>query len=424
MPPKKRIFFGWWIVLASTLLNFLNGGIFFYGFTVFFNPIRNTFGWTAALTSLAFTLQRLESGIIGPLIGLLVDRVGPRKLMLAGWFVAALGFLWLSQINSLWAFYGAFLVLATGFSFAEWIPIQAAIVNWFSKKRSRAMAIAFTGYGASGILVPLLALSIERFDWRETLIFVSIAAAVIGIPLSALMRHRPGQYGYRPDGETEDVVEEADSTVAVPPSQATELVLDTATMGLTAREAMKTKAFWLLSLVAFFEHIGFSAVYVHIVPYLVSIQFASVRASTVVTGMTLCSLIGRLGFGFLGDFISKRYLMAIAFALQALGLVIFSLIDIERAWLVVLFLLIYAPGYGGPIPLRPALQADYFGTRSFGTILGLMSMVSLLSGLASPVIAGWIFDVTGSYRPAWQLFALITVPSIPLMIMAKPPKKD
>jgi MFS family permease len=161
---------------------------------------------------------------------------------------------------------------------------------------------------------------------------------------------------------------------------------------------------------------------VHIVPYLESEEVTTAIAAAAVTGMTLCSLIGRLGFGLLGDFITKRYLIAVALSLQAVGLFLFALIGVETTWLIVPFLLIYAPGYGGPIPLKSAMQADYFGIRSFGTILGLMSVVSHTAGIISPILAGWIFDVTGSYDLAWQLFALATLPAIPLMLLAKPPK--
>jgi len=160
---------------------------------------------------------------------------------------------------------------------------------------------------------------------------------------------------------------------------------------------------------------------VHIVPYLESVRVSTTIAAMAVTGMTLCSVIGRLGFGFLGDFTNKRYLVATALTLQTIGLFIFSLISPDKSWLIIVFLLTYAPGYGGPIPLRPALQADYFGTRSFGTIMGLMASVSMVGGLFSPVVAGWMFDVTGSYRQAWQLFSLITLPAVILILLAKPP---
>jgi len=163
---------------------------------------------------------------------------------------------------------------------------------------------------------------------------------------------------------------------------------------------------------------------VHIVPYLESVEVPTTIAATAVTGMTLCSLIGRLGFGFLGDFTNKTYLIAIAFTLQAIGVFIFSFIEVDRVWLVVPFLLTYGPGYAGPIPLRPALLADYFGMRSFGTIFGWVALISMLGGIVSPVIAGWIFDTMGSYRLAWQLFALVTLPAIPLMLLAKPPRAE
>ena len=167
---------------------------------------------------------------------------------------------------------------------------------------------------------------------------------------------------------------------------------------------------------------GTSAVMVHIVPYLESVSVPTAIAAITVTGMTLCSLIGRISFGFLGDFKNKRFLLTIALAFQAIGLLLFSFISMDEVWLIIPFLLIYGFGYGGPFPLRPALQADYFGTRNYGTIMGLMGMISMIGGLVSPVIAGWIFDVTGSYRLAWQLFALATLPAIPLMLLAKQPR--
>jgi len=412
MPKRRKIFYGWWIVVASAILNFSAGGTFFYGFTVFFNPIRQTFRWTAAITSVAFVLQRLEMGVLGPLAGFLVDRVGPRKLMLSGWGLVGLGFLLMSRINSLWEFYGSFLLIAMGFSFGSLVVMNTVIAHWFTKKRSRAMTLIYVGFGASGTLVPLLALSISQFGWRETLTFVGIGIWVIGLPLSLVMRHKPSQYGYLPDGETTTVINEPTA----------EQDSGASATGFTAKAALRTRTFWLLAFVFFFQHIGTSAVMVHIVPYLESVKVPTAISATAVMGMTLSSLIGRLGFGFLGDFHNKRYLIAIAFTLQTVGLFIFSLIDVDRVWLIVPFLLIYGTGYGGPTPLRPALQADYFGIRSFGTIMGLMASISMIGGLVSPVFAGWVFDVTGSYRLAWWVIALITVPAIPLILLAKPPR--
>jgi MFS family permease len=167
---------------------------------------------------------------------------------------------------------------------------------------------------------------------------------------------------------------------------------------------------------------GTSAVSVHIVAYLESVGVSTTISAIAVTGMTICSLIGRLGLGFLGDYTNKRYLIALSIGLQAIGLFFFSMITQNTIWLLVVFLLTYGPGFGGPIPIWPALQADYFGTKSFGTITGLIALTSVIGGLASPIIAGWIFDVNGSYVLAWQIFILVSVIAIPVILFTRPPK--
>jgi MFS family permease len=415
----KGIFYGWWMALACSFMNFFIGGTFFYGFTVFFNPIRQAFNWTAAQTSIAFTFQRLESGIAGPVVGFLVDRTGPRKLMIIGWMIVGVSFFLMSRIHSLIEFYGSFFLLAIGFSFGSFVVMNAAIANWFTRKRSRALTIIYVGFGLSGLLVPLLSIAVSRFGWRETLTFVAYIALIIGLPLSLLMRHKPEQYGHLPDGEKAPTAELTPTSMT---RGTTGMVSSPSIASLTAGEAMKTRAFWLLSTVFFFQQIGTTAIIVHIVPYLESIHVSSTQASIAVALLTLCSLLGRLVFGFLGDFRDKRYLITIAVALQVIGIFLFSIIEADKTWLIGAFLLIYGLGYGGPIPIRPALQADYFGTKSFGTILGLMSLVTMMAGLVSPVVAGWIFDTTGSYKTAWQIYTLITLPAVPLMLLAKPPK--
>ena len=420
---RRKIFYGWWIILVATILNAFAGATFFLGFTVFFNPIRKHFGWTAAKTSIAFILRGTQLGIASLIAGFLVDRVGARKLMIPGWIVIATGFLWMSNINSLGEFIGSFLLVAIGISFAVPVTISAIVANWFDKKRSRAMTIVMVGLDAGALLIPAMALSIGQLGWRETLIIMGICSGVIGVPLSLVFRHKPEQYGYLPDGQTRAAVDKAtDVPDRYSPNEVVEQASVSPDVNFTAKAALKTRAFWLICFAFLFQMTSISAVTVHIAPYLESVGFTAVIAATWVMSLNLCVPIGRLGFGFAGDFTNKRYLMAVGMALQALGLFLFSFISADRTWLVVLFLLTYAIGHGGPIILRISLQADYFGTRYFGTIFGLMSTISMVGGLASPYFAGWIFDVTGSYSQAWQLIALVTIPAIPLILLAKPPR--
>ena len=425
MVRKRKLFYGWWVAWTAALLNFFAGGTFIYGFTVFFNPIRNTFGWSSTVTSVAFSLRGLEIGLLDPIVGLLVDRVGPRKLLFAGWGMLGLGFLLMSRINSIWSFYATFLLLTAGFSFGSFVVLNTAITHWFNKKRSRALGIIYVGMGASGLLAPLLALSIDQLGWRTTLVVIGIVSLTVVMPLCTLMKHKPEQYGYLPDGETRETTNEtAGETDSDSPNRLEAKPRDSSATEFTATAALKTRAFWLLSAAFFFQHISIGAVNVHIVPYLESVNVPTTLAATTVTGMTLCSLIGRLGFGFLGDYTNKRYLVAIAVTIQTIGLLFFSFIDTDTAWLIIPFLLTYGPGYGGPVPLRAALLADYFGRRSFGTILGWLAFITMLGGVASPVIAGWVFDTTGNYRVAWQAITLITIPAIPLILLCKPPKAN
>jgi sugar phosphate permease len=411
VPRKKGLFYGWWIVISGIFLHFFSGGSFYYGFSVFFNPIRDTFQWNAADTTVAFTLRGLETGMFSPLVGVLADKIAPRKLMLAGWTVIGLGFILLSRINSLWAFYATFMLIALGMSFGTGLVMNTTIANWFSRKRSRALSLILLGPGFSGLLAPLMAISVGQIGWRQTLLVLGLTLWIIGIPLCLVFRDRPGNYGYLPDGDT-----------AAASAGAAAKANNQDKPSYTAKEALKTRAFWLLSMSSLFQQMGTSAITVHIVAYLESINVPTAIAAIAVTGMTICSLIGRLGIGFLGDFTNKRYLIAASLALQTVGLFLFSLITANSLWLLAAFLLTYGPGFGGPIPLRPALQADYFGTKSYGSIMGLLTLTSVAGGLLSPVIAGRIFDVTGSYRLAWQIFTIVTIPSIPLILLAIPPR--
>ena len=416
---QKGIFYGWWMALSCAIMNFFIWRFIFLWFYGLLQPHPADLRLDRGSNPIAFTFQRLESGIAGPIVGFLVDKVGPRKLMVAGWITVGVSF-FSDEPNRLPLGILRFFLPGCGrFQFRIFCGDErrhSQLVQQEEKPgldhrlcRFRAKRLA----GSPGIP--------GRYPvWLErNITIVALVSWLIGLPLSLVMRHKPAPYGYFPDGETESP---AGLTPDLPKE---ELILkgpSSSTDGLTAGEAIKTRAFWLLSAVFFFQQIGTTAIIIHIVPYLESIQVSSTLAAMAVTGLTLCSLVGRVFFGLLGDFRDKRVLITITVVLQVIGMFILSAIDAENTWLVVVFLFIYGLGYGGPIPLRPALQADYFGTKGFGTILGLMSLVTMVSGLVSPVVAGMIFDSTGSYKTAWDIFALITIPAVPLMLLAKPPK--
>jgi len=407
-----RIFYGWWIVAACAGVIYYGGGVFFYGFGVFFNPIREEFGWTAATAALAFSLYRLEAGIGAPFVGFLVDRFGPRALMLFGSVVVGLGFILLSRINSVLTFYATFLVLSFGFSFSMGPVGSVAVINWFARKRGKALGVLMVGAGLTGTLAPVLAWLIHTYQWRTTLVMVGVGAWIVCLPLSMLVRHRPEKYGMLPDGDPAPT----ETTQPDKENGAFEEI-----EGVHWLQAVTSfRAFWFLAIAGTLSGAAISSAILLLVPHLESVGVPREQAALAITFLTLISLVGRLGLAWLADYVDKRYLLAFAFVIQAVGLVILAYVT--EFWMIFPFLIFFGPGYGGGIPLRPILLAEYFGRRYFGTIQGLQQTVMTVGGIAGPFVAAWIFDVDGSYQKAWLLFAAVTLVAAVLILFAPKPQ--
>lgn len=236
----------------------------------------------------------------------------------------------------------------------------------------------------------------------------------IGMPLSLLIRHRPEQYGYLPDGDKPE-----DKTYLIPAGSETELGCGIAVgKELSLRQSLRTRTFWLLMLFNFFPSFFLSAMTVHEMPYLISVGISEELAALTMMGITTSSLIGRLGFSWLGDIYDKRHLLAMTCALQTVGMFIFA--NIHSPWMIIPFLLTYGPGYGARIPLSSAIQADYFGTKSFASLRGLYALGGTIAGITAPLLAGWLYDVQGSYRLAFTIFAILSIFAIPIILTVRP----
>jgi len=413
-----KIFYGWWIIIASSIITTYNGGILFYGFTAFFNPILNEFGWSRAATSLAFSLQRLEGGIAAPIVGYFIDRLGPRKMSLFAVTVFGAGFILLSKVNSLLTFYIAFIIISIGHSAGFYSVGATVVANWFVRKRGKAMGFLTGGVCLAGTLVPVLVRLIDTYGWRQSLVITGIGMWIIGIPLSFVFRNRPEEYGMLPDGDVVKGETRDDDKISTSPDVQTQpTVIESE---FTAMEAIRTRSFWMLAVGLSVSFMAMSAVFVHIMPFLESIGISREKAGYVVTFTILLSVLGRIGLGWLSDHMDKRYVFCIALGLQSIGLLFFA--NIRTFWHIIFFLVTFSPGYGAPIPLRPAIQGEYFGRKQFGTIQGLLLSISTVSSMIGPPFAGWICDVTGSYRLAFLILAAIPAGGIVLFLFTPPPR--
>jgi len=405
-----NIFYGWWVVGACFLITLSVSGVIFYGFTAVFEPIADEFGWSYTQISLALSLRGLEIGLLAPLVGLLVDRWGPRRLILSGVTITGLGLVLLSYATSLGMFYGAFALVAMGMSGCSSTVLMTAVANWFRKKVGMASGITLSGFGASGLLIPLVVRLIDTFGWRTAIAALGLGILGIGLPLSLLIRHKPEQYGYLPDGAATSA-EIPDGDLA--PAQ-------TAKEDIGAKQALKSSTFWHISLAFMCHFMVVSAVVTHVMPYFSSIGITRITSGFIASAIPLLSIAGRLGFGWLGDRFNSKLTAVIAFALMTLGLISFEYTSSGQIWLLVTFLLLFTAGYGGLNSMRSILLSEYFGRSNFGAIYGCIVGVAMIGNIAGAPLAGWVFDNWGSYQYTWLAFAGLTAVAV-IVVATTPP---
>lgn len=395
-----RIFFGWWLLGAGTIVMMIQGGLYAYGFPAFFVPLANSLGTSRGSLSLAFSFTRLESSFLGPLEGFLIDRFGPRIIMYIGFVIFGLSFILFSMVNSLLGFYLVFPFIALGASMSGFLPVITAVNNWFSRRRGLATGISSAGVNVGGVLVAVVAMSISAYGWRTTSIIIGLLIWVAGFPLSAAMRHKPSDYGYLPDG---DVVAEQDSETPHVETQEG----DVNDLDFTPMQALRTRAFWFIASAHGFSLFIVGSVSIHQIPLLVDAGISFETSASILAFMTFCAMVGRISGGYLGDRIGRKLVLVVCFFLMSIGVVILaSAQTVPQAMLYAIF---YGLGYGARAPILIALRGDFFGPRNFATIMGLSQPVMVVGSFVGPIAAGFAYDLQGNYRMVFNIIAVVNL---------------
>ena len=418
---KPKIFYGWYIVAAGMGMHLWTSICWIYGMQVFFTPIVQHFGWSRGLVSGAFGLQRLEGSIIAPIEGFLVDKYGPRKMMFAGGLIIGLGMISLSFVNSIWMFYASVLLVSLGTS-ATSSPRNWAIVQWFRRQRGRALGIGSSGAVISGPLLIIVVWLIESFGWRAAFLVLGLATWCIILPLTLVFRAKPHQYGMYPDGDTPEEAATAEAAAANRPSRTATRALSNEE-SMSVMQALKTRSFWILSIIFAAQTTGVSGLMVHLIPYLQTVGFSAAQAASVLAFFTLLSVFGRLGGGWIMDYISPNIILAVLLGCQGAAFLVLSVMDGFNYVYVTLFAMLYGTAFGGMIPARGVLVSNYFGTQNFGALQGLTRSVTVVAGMVAPVLMGLIFDLTQSYLISLYVLAVVAAAGIPLALIAKPPTR-
>jgi MFS family permease len=380
------------------------------------------FGWTRAMTAGAYSLRSIEGGIASPIVGWAVDKYGSRGVIVVGAIVSGLSFALMPLVNSLLGFYLIYgILLSTGMSAMLYLPAWTVIAKWFKRRLSLAMALLAVGAGLGGLIcAPASAYLIAHYGWRTAFVVLGVTIWVVAIPLAFVVRNSPEEMGLRPDGDAApDEVAQQNESASRAEAGAPE---PPAPVEYTLKQALRSSVFWVLALAFFFFGMAHSTVTVHTVPALTDAGIPQEKAALSFGLLTLVSIIGRLSFGYLGDYVTKRYLFMIAYTLTGMGLLV--LMNAKTMGMVYLFIFLFGVGFGGTVPLMPAIRAEYFGLAALGKIQGFMNPVMMFAGAVGPIFAGYVFDTTGSYRISFMVTGLLTFCAVGAMFFARPARPD
>jgi OFA family oxalate/formate antiporter-like MFS transporter len=405
---------GWRVVVAGTAVMTLMATFSYYGMGVFFNAIRSDLGWSAASLGAALSLARIQGGALAPFVGVAIDRYGPRRLMLLGVTMTGAGFLLLSQTHSIVYFYIVFIVLVQGgISAGMGNAPSAAVVHWFTTRRATALGVLNLGISFGGILAKPLAEVITELGWRRAFQLAGLTVWAVGLPLAFVVRRpRPGEpvqgspqgaalAGGRAARRGDGVASDDEPTYS-------------------PRLALRTLAFWSIALMLAARHFVTGSVALFLVPLLQERGMSLGDAASILSLMAFIGMPGRVGFAWVGDRVDKRVVIGACLVFQSAGLMLFTALG--GAIGIAAFLVLYSPAYSGVLPLIPAIQADYFGSRWYATIAGMMAPVVTVSTVSGPLLVTSIRDLSGSYEPAFAALAVVNVLALVFVVITRAPR--
>lgn len=409
-PPGGRAgFHGWKVVAAGSIIQALHSGLILQAFGNYAVLLERQFGWSKTVISTAYSFNRSESGLLGPIQGWALTRFGSRRVMRVGVVVLVVGFVLFSRIQTPAQFIGAFFVMAIGAGLSGFLTITTETVRWFERSRSKALSFTMLGFAVGGLFTPAVVWALQTFGWRATALGSGVVVGLVAMPLTTVFGHTPLSRGQHVDG-----IDPAELPPARPRAEG---VSD---IHFTAREALRTRAFWLLSFGHAAALLVVGSMIAHLSLYLTTEQgFTLQQAGFVGAGLTFFQLVGMLLGGFLGDRVSKRLLCSIAMVGHMVGLLLLTFAT--SGVLVWVFVVVHGLSWGVRGPLMGGLRADYFGSTAFGQIMGFSSVILMVGIVGGPLLAGVLADVTGSYRAGFTALAVLAGAGLAFFALASPP---
>lgn len=374
----RSVFYGWIVVAAAFLVMFTGFGAA-YTFPAFFEPLSSEFGASRGTVSLVFSAAGFLYFALGALSGRLADRIGPRPVVGFGMACIGLGLIAASFADSLAAivvFYGLGIGIGVGFSY---VPAIGTVQRWFLAKRGRASGWAVAGIGIGTMAAPpAAAFAIEHLGWRGTYVLLGIIVLALGALATLLLRATPASMGLQPDGTQGQA-----TAMSGPPA------------GMELRAVLRHRAFWLLYAAGALNCIGTFVPFVHLAPFAMDQGLSRTEGVWLVGLIGVGSTLGRFVLGGVADRIGRGRSLSLVMLLS--GVALFYWIVAQGFLALAVFALAFGLFYGGFVALIPAFTADLFGLRAMSAVLGVLYTSVAAGTLLGPTLAGWVFDIAGSY---------------------------
>jgi sugar phosphate permease len=406
----KGLYWGWYVVAGAFLVTAINYGAR-YCFGVFLKPMALEFGWSRGVVSAGISLLTLAYGIGGIFTGRVIDRMSPRRLITIGAILAAAGMILTPLVRSPWQFFLTYGLLGgAGSACFGMVVCSASVGKWFITRRGIAIGTATIGPGVGTmVLAPLAGFIVGAAGWRTGFVCLAVLTLVAGVALAqTLMRRmKPEECGLLPDGNEEPPAAEAawsgGPRLAPSPGQ-----------------VLKDPRFWTLAVCYGFSVMALVATIVHVVPYALDLSIDRVAAASTVGMIGMASIAGRFFFGWLSDRLrDPKYAATLGFVFMAAGMGL--LLSAGTAQALFLCAVLFGIGYGSLSPMMALLVADRFGREGLGSILGMVNFFAAgVGGSIGPLLAGAIYDVRGSYTPAWGLLLAALLTAAALMLLLRP----
>jgi len=400
---KPKFLYGWYMVAASWIMRSLPAAV---AVSIFFKPMLEEFGWNRAVLSSVQSVALIAFTIASPFLGWLIDRFGPRTMILVSVATQPLGQVLNGIATNIWHLYLARFLLGVDTLYATNVLLN----RWFVKKRGTALGIAATGMAiGTMVLPPISQYLILLWGWRPTMLFWAGIALVVMLPIALSIKNSPEDKGYGPDGEPLERVESIEPQPGLEDttSQAKHLIQE----GSSLLEALKTRAFWFLSASHLICGIGCGFMMTHIVIFATDVGYSAMISASLVSVQGGINLVGVLVTGSLSDKITRKNVLALTHFVRSMSFVIvaiFILLGSGSLWLLYIAVALFGFGWYTTAPLVPGLIADLFGNLRMGTIIGVVSSCHMFGMAVGAYAGGAIFELTQSYYLFFLILSLLS----------------